>query len=242
VELAQQVKAGRDVRVVVSQQLSSHLEGPFEQGSSLVVVAELPVGVTDRRQEPGAHEGLVLELPVEAPCAPVENVPHRHGRPEVAPGVEVLEDPHQELRDLTRVLGLPLRSEQPDAGAGNRHHESDDDHCGGRHPHPVPPHELPYPVCRARGAGQDRLVAQVPLEVRPQLRRGAVASGAVLLQRLHRDPVQIAPQDPGQGREVGPAVPGGGLRDVTHAAELGAGPGGLLFADRASKLVEAELS
>ena len=58
-------------------------------------------------------------------------------------------------------------------------------------PQPVPTDELPGPVPHAGRTRHHRLVAEVTLDVRGELRRRAVAPGPVLLQRLHRDPVEI---------------------------------------------------
>ena len=56
----------------------------------------------------------------------------------------------------------------------------------------VPPRELPQPIPRRRRAGLHRLVVQVALHVRGEAVGRLVAAVAVLLQRLHHDPVQLA--------------------------------------------------
>ncbi len=68
--------------------------------------------------------------------------------------------------------------------------------------HTVPPHELRRAIGRRRRTCQHRLARQVPLDVRRQLRRRAVAPRPVLLQRLHRDPVEITRELTSQGRSV----------------------------------------
>ncbi|MEX2114327.1 MAG: hypothetical protein WD845_14130 [Pirellulales bacterium] len=52
--------------------------------------------------------------------------------------------------------------------------------------------KLAKTVCRRRPARLDRLVAQVPLDVACQVAGRRVAPRAVLLQRFHHDPIEIA--------------------------------------------------
>jgi hypothetical protein len=58
----------------------------------------------------------------------------------------------------------------------------------------VPPGILPQPVAGACRTRHDRLVVQIAANVGGQFGRRAIAAGAILLQRLHRDPVEIAAQ------------------------------------------------
>ena len=53
--------------------------------------------------------------------------------------------------------------------------------------------ELPQAVHGAGAPGQDRLRLQMPPNVFGQTADGLVPPDAVLLQRLHHDPVQVAP-------------------------------------------------
>ena len=82
-------------------------------------------------------------------------------------------------------------------------------HQGRRQDRPfVPPHELPQPVAHRRRTGQHRLVGQVTLQVHRQPVGRLVAPVAVLLQRLHHDPVQVALDQPAQPGGLRPAVRG----------------------------------
>ena len=54
--------------------------------------------------------------------------------------------------------------------------------------------EFAHAVHRSRRTGVDRLVLEVPHHVVGKGRRGLVAPCAILLERLHHDPVEIAPQ------------------------------------------------
>ena len=72
--------------------------------------------------------------------------------------------------------------------------------------------ELPQPVAGRRRARLDRLVGQVALHVAGEAVGRLVAAVAVLLQRLHHDPVQLAAHQPA---ELAPA------RSAALAATLG---------------------
>ena len=79
----------------------------------------------------------------------------------------------------------------------------------------------------------------MPLHVGGEFSRGAVASGAVLFQRLHRDPVEIPGQLPPQDSRVRPSIPRG-FRGLLPAQrpEASARLRRLLFPDHAPDLVE----
>ncbi len=62
----------------------------------------------------------------------------------------------------------------------------------------VPLHELADPIAGARRARHDRLIMQEALYVQGQPVRRLIATRAVLLHRLHRDPVQITFQGTAQ--------------------------------------------
>ena len=106
-------------------------------------------------------------------------------------------------------------------------------------PDPVAADELFGLVQAARRAGDDRLMVEEPVDVRFELRGGAVAPRPVLLQRLHHDPVEVAADLPQEGRRFRPPVLGLGRRGLAHGAQLGARPGRVLLADLAADLVEA---
>ena len=65
----------------------------------------------------------------------------------------------------------------------------------GQHGPSVPPHEFAQPIPRRGWAGQNRLVVQVAIDVPRQLVGRLVAAVAILVQRLHHDPVQLATQE-----------------------------------------------
>jgi len=67
----------------------------------------------------------------------------------------------------------------------------------------VPASELAHAVHRARGAGADRLVTQVPSHVRRQLPHRIVPASTVLLEGLHHDPVEIAAEGASQPHRLG---------------------------------------
>ena len=102
------------------------------------------------------------------------------------------------LRCLCRLplLGLRLgsgaRFQQAQRRADDSGNQCQEYQADRHHRALVPPHELPQPVRRRRRTGQHRLVVQVALDVGGEAVGRLVAPGAVLLQRLHHDPVQLA--------------------------------------------------
>ena len=112
----------------------------------------------------------------------------------------------EEVVDRLRGRRLAPRLEQP------HRRQQQSDHQGGGHGGPngdagtIPSHELASAVEGAGGTGQHRFVGQEALDVHAHPVGRLVAAGAVLLQGLHDDPVQIAPQRSGQTRKIGVAL------------------------------------
>ena len=70
------------------------------------------------------------------------------------------------------------------------------------------PNELAQAVSCTRWPGNDRLMGQVPLDVRYQLIGRLVPAGPVLFQGLHHYPIQIAPDNFAQPVRLHLAVSG----------------------------------
>ena len=98
-------------------------------------------------------------------------------------------------------------------------------------PAPVPPGELPQPIPGRRRAGLHRLVGQVALEVARQAVGRLVSPVAVLLQRLHHDPVQLAAHQPAQPRRLDVRGRPRSLGSSSVRAQPRARPRRLLLAD-----------
>ena len=97
--------------------------------------------------------------------------------------------------DLPGLNPLPHREPYEDQGHNRSDGQADS----------VPPGKPAHAVESARGTGQHRFMLQVPADISRQVRRRAVAAGAVLLQRPHRDPVEITRQLSLQGPQIRPA-------------------------------------
>ena len=63
--------------------------------------------------------------------------------------------------------------------------------CGRGRGHPIPANEFVEAINRARRAGQDRFLIQIPFEVPRQAVGRFVAAVPVLLQTLHHDPIEV---------------------------------------------------
>ena len=92
--------------------------------------------------------------------------------------------------------GADRRSEQQEGGEG-----SDRDQCRA-----VLAGELPQLVRRRRRAGLDGVAGEVPLDVAGEAVGGLVPPGAVLVQRLHHDPVELAADQLRQPGRLGPPL------------------------------------
>jgi hypothetical protein len=108
------------------------------------------------------------------------------------------------------ALGIhPLPRRDAPARREREYHRADRHHRAF-----VPPHELPQPVRLADRGGDDRLAGEVPSHVVGQGVGGVVSAGAVLVERLHHDPVEFAFEFLSAGRRNAPA----GVRSG-HASE-----------------------
>ena len=88
-------------------------------------------------------------------------------------------------RGPDRLPDADRRAQQEDAGQ----------HRSGRQHGPIPPGELAEAIRGRWRTGVDRLVVQVALQVHRQPVGRLVPPIAVLLQRLHHDPVELAAHD-----------------------------------------------
>ncbi len=105
----------------------------------------------------------------------------------------------------------------------------------------VPPGELAETVAGRGRTGQDRLVAQVPLDVGRKAVGRFVAPRAVLFQGLHHDPVQIAAEQLPELLHLGLAMVGDCACRVAQRAHPRARLGRLLLADDPQQLVVGRL-
>ena len=96
-------------------------------------------------------------------------------------------------------------------------------------------------VHRGGRTGLDRFVVQIALDVAREIVGRFVAARAVLLQRLHHDPVQLVAQRVAQLDRIGPAMFGHGGGGLAHRADARAGSRRLLFADHAADFVEPRI-
>jgi hypothetical protein len=101
----------------------------------------------------------------------------------------------------------------------------------------MPADELADAVGRRRRSGEHRLVVQVPLQIGGKVRGRSVAARPILLQRLHRDPVEIAFQLVRELRRLDVGRRPGGIRRRArrHAR---ARPRRIDFTDHPAQLVE----
>ena len=148
----------------------------------------------------------------------------------------------QDRLDLPGHLRLPRRpvAHRP-ADAAAEQHQEEQHQRRHRQAALVPPGELPQPVPRRRRARLHRLVGQVALHVQREAVGRLVAAVAVLLQRLHHDPVQLAADQLRQLRRLRVPLGRDRRQRVLRLRQPGARPGRLLLADDAADLVVGRL-
>src|SRR5262249_5008146 len=86
-----------------------------------------------------------------------------------------------------------------------------------------------------------RLVVQVVLDISRKTTGGVVATIAILLQRLHDDPVQLPTEQLPQAPGLALAVGRHGSRGLSPSADPRAGLGRLFLPDNAADLIVARL-
>ena len=135
-----------------------------------------------------------------------------------------LEEAHEEIRHLRgsrRLLtGEVTRARDTTRLHGHdarEHHQQQDEPPSDGDARVVAADKLADAVRRARWTGEDGDIVEMTTQVRRQIRHGAVTARAVLLERLHRDPIEIASQLASQPRGVAVGrQPRGGGRSRGH--------------------------
>jgi len=173
-------------------------------------------------------------------------------RPAHCLGVHITQHRRLELDDLLKLIGLlvgvipgffrklPLLGFAQGETYGHRcrRDQARGHECPCRHDRTVAADELVELVDGTRRARDDRLVSQVPPDVHDQAVGGLVSPGAILLHRLHHDPVQIASKLAKKRSRIRPAFLRGLRRFIAETAQPRAGLGRLLLADDSLDLGE----
>jgi hypothetical protein len=221
----------------------------------VLVEAQLLIGVAYRHHDAALKDWLLAEILFDASRTGLQDFACRHRAPSRLAGVRELEEPEEEIRHLTGGLRLVVGSRRFLRGAisftrdasslfSHRHRKGHDQHehrGRGRHPESVPARKLRGAVPSARRSGHDGFVAQVPPNVSGHSDRRLVPSGPVLLERLHRDPVQVPAKLAHEVANFCVAFLGGFGRVPPGAGNPGAGFWRIDFPDDPADLVEASL-
>ena len=205
VQVREAALASQGVGVVGTEVGVEQLHRPFELPLRLRIVAQRPIGLAHRQSDRRLRQRLLSELALDRPRGAVQERSYSHiGVAPPALGRLVREVRLAEqvvLQELADRGGVPLGPQRahrlPGADRGPRHQQ----HHAGRgreRADTVPAQELRDAVARGGRAGLDRLVVEIALDVSRQRARRLVASRAVLLERFHHDPVELAPHFPGE--------------------------------------------
>ena len=157
----------------------------------------------------GPHARLIGEPIVHVGHGPVEQRRQFQTRVRLDPGTHLVAGTgHSQqvvLQEFVHGLGhrsflgrLVFGTACPDrlpAGADQSRQQREGDDGSRRDRHLVAASELAEAIAGRRRPGHDRLVTQVPCQVRSQPVRRLVAAAAFLFQALHHDPVQISGND-----------------------------------------------
>ena len=112
--------------------------------------------------------------------------------------VHHLEHLRHEVGHTIGPVAFPLNAAQLNCLCRGESNQQDRHQRGGAESESMAHRVFPQAICGGGRARDDGFVAQVPLDVGGELRGRGVASSAIFLQRLQRDPVQIALQTPGK--------------------------------------------
>ena len=171
---------------------------------------------------------MVFQVGADAPGSFLQNLAqHRRVSPQRGGWANSGEHFLEEFRDLAaadrfglgRLTQLPLRLLRPPSAHGlptaNHHpHNQRHRHCSGCGKRKlVAPNQFSQAIQTAWWTSHHRLVCEMALHVHRQAARRFITAVAILLQRLHHDPIQLAPQEIRQFARLG-------LPALRHRGEL----------------------
>ena len=146
--------------------------------------------------------GSSFELDIEPLDAVIEQLPRGDGVPLRFVRIRRLEQSDEKRRDALRAVALSGDSARL---YGHRQDEGDQS-CNGRgadrDTKAMPSGEFGEAICRAWRTGEHGQVLQMTTQVSCEIRDCPVAPRPILLERLHRDPVEISAQLADQPRLV----------------------------------------
>jgi hypothetical protein len=242
VDVGEGVHRLQGLGVLLAEEAAAHVVRDAQVLLGVLVEAEGVVGTSDGDAQPGLDRRPSHEGGAELAGSRIEHLAHGG----VAAGTDRIDGRQHVGEELGHRLRLGERHLLVVALAGraarlHRHGDGEGDEKqehggGGRDAAAVAAGELAHPVDGGRWPRLDRHVRVVPAEVRRQLLRRAVAPIAVLLQRLHDDPVEVAVELAHQAVNLA-APQGGDLGGVVHLAHPRARPRRLLVADHAPQVL-----
>ena len=97
-------------------------------------------------------------------------------------------------------LGAPRLQQRP-RRANDPDHKSQDDGGCGEEGAPMSPEQLPHAIEPARGPREHGFAVQMAFDIECQRVSGGISPHAILLERLHRDPVEVPLERPASGFE-----------------------------------------
>ena len=229
--------------------LPLRVESTLQQRPGLRVHAEVGVHTPDGGRQPCLYFRLVAQTVFHLTGSIGQNLSSRE---RVAPRltrVRDVEEAHQKLGHLLRGRRLAVGAIAflRDSPRLDRHHDRErrqehDQQRRGGDAKPVAPDKLAHPITDGRWTGQDRLIVQMPPDIERQRVRSLVAAGPVLLERLQRDPVEVAAELAHEPGVIGVPILGcvsGRRRHQCRQAP--ARPWRLLLANRPPDALESRL-
>ena len=128
-------------------------------------------------------------------------------------------------------LGAPRLQQRPRRANDPDHKSQDDGRCGEERA-PMSPEQLPHAIEPARRPREHGFAVQMAFDIERQRVSGGISPHAVLLERLHRDPVEVAFERPRQASKIRAPVGRRARGRRPEAADSTTGPGRLVFAER----------
>ena len=187
-----------------SESGSSQLERSLEQRPRAVVDAELAIDPAEEEHHLGLDVWLACQIGFDAGRTAVEQFPRGDLRGVGPRRIRHREEAGEEAAHLVRLGRLPGRDTRLPGRSYQSRDERREHESGRRDANRVTPHELAGTVPHGVPAGGDRATVAVPAHVLHEGSGGRVAARRVLLERLHHDGVEIAPELSAQASRLSP--------------------------------------
>ena len=203
--LADRIECRERLRMVRSEYAAVDRYGMFQQRIGQREQTERCVDGSKRSLETCLHRRLAAQILLDFRGAFVQNLACSECVATGLARVRYFEQPNQKIRHSRRGLRFvvgPVALARNSSGLNchrrRESHQQYAEYCDGGNACAVAAHKFADAVLHAWRTGENGNVVEMTTQVRRQVRDRAVPAHAVLLDRLHRDPVEVTLQLSGQ--------------------------------------------